>query len=150
MHTDTLTDRVIAVDYGKSLPDMIAAGHYDWVNPNITAAKFPIVGTGTKQFRTKLFSFGLRISSEDAVAAMKAENFAPGDHVHGLAYGAAFPDKQLKNPIACLGSSARVRSFRFVVCLDRSDGERRLCLSGWDGDWSGYWRFLAVQEVSGA
>jgi len=149
LNTDTLTDRVIAVDYGASLPDMIAAGKYDWVNEAITPAKFPVVGIGTKRYRTKLFAFDRRISSENAVAAMKAEKFTPADHVHGLAYGAAFPDEQRNNPIACLGSSAQVRGNRSVVCLSRRGAERGLDLYRWRGDWLDRWRFLAVQEVSG-
>jgi hypothetical protein len=70
MNTDTITDRVIAVDFGASLPNMIAAGKYDWVNTNITADKFPVEGAGKKVFHTTLFHFGCYISSEDAVAAM--------------------------------------------------------------------------------
>jgi hypothetical protein len=148
MNTDTTTDRVLAVDYSLSLQAMIATGKYDWVNADITAGRFPIEGTGTKRFRTKLFHFDRNISSEDAVAAMEKEQFAPAGHLHGLAFGATFPEEQRKYPIACLGSSARVDRRRYVVCLCRDVGERRLDLDDWDGDWSAYWRFLAVQEVS--
>jgi len=147
MHTNTIMDRIIAVDYDTSLRAMIAAGRYDWANDKITPEHFPVEGTGMKRFRTTLIDARGYTSSEDAVAAMKAENFAPGDHVHGLAYGAAFPDKQLKNPIACLGSFARVRSFRFVVCLSKGLAVRCLGLDRWDRGWGDIWRFLAVQEV---
>jgi len=150
LNTDTLTDDLIAVDCGMSLPDMIAAGKYDWVNPDITADRFPVVGTGTKRFRTKVFDFGRLFSSEAVIAAMKAETFLPGDHVHGLAYGAAFPEEQRKNPIACLGSHAQVDGFRRVVCLDGGGAGRSLRLVSWGGGWGGDWRFLAVQEVSAA
>ncbi len=150
MNTDTVTERVITVDYSLSLQAMIAAGKYDWVNDDIMAERFPIVGTGRKTFRTKLFDFGRNVSSEDSVAAMKAENFMPGDHVHGLAYGAAFPEEQRKHPIACLGSSARVAGDRDVVCLYGGDARRSLDLRDWDDGWNDEWRFLGVQEVSGA
>jgi hypothetical protein len=150
MNTDTITDRVIAVDYGRPLADMIAAGKYDWKNSDITAARFPVEGTGKKQFRTKLFHFDRCISSEDAVAAMKAENFIPGTHVHGLAFGATFPEEQRKHPIVCLGSSAQVYGRRFVVCLFGNDAKRDLHLSFWGVGWDGRWRFLGVQEVSDA
>jgi len=148
MNTDTktTTDRVIVVDYGKPLADMIAAGKYDWVNPDITAERFPVEGTGKKTFRTKLFAFGRYISSDDAVAAMKEEGFTPATHVHGLAFGAAFPEKQRKYPIACLGSSAQVHGDRYVVCLNGNDDERFLGLS----DWGVCWRYLGVREVSAA
>jgi hypothetical protein len=83
---------------------MIAAGKYDWVNPNITADKFPFQGTAKKTFCTKLFAFDHSISSEDAVAATRKENFTPPNHVHGLAFGATFPDEQRNYSIPCLGS----------------------------------------------
>jgi hypothetical protein len=33
MNTETIADLTIAVDYGASLLNMIAAGHYGWVSP---------------------------------------------------------------------------------------------------------------------
>jgi hypothetical protein len=57
-----LTDCVVAVDYGTSLPDMIAAGKYDWVDDAIMPDHFPVDGTGTNKFRTKLFDFDRSIS----------------------------------------------------------------------------------------
>lgn len=152
MHTDTktITEPVIVVDYGASLPDMIAAGKYDWTSPEITAERFPVAGAGKKAFQAKLFDFGRYISSEDAVAAMKEEEFTPATHVHGLAFGSTFPEEQHKYPIACLGSSARVHGHRHVVCLGRGDDERHLSLGDWSGDWDDYWRFLGVREVSDA
>jgi hypothetical protein len=96
MNTDIVTDLVIAVEFYTSLLNMIAAGHYDWVNPDITTERFPIESTATKEYRTKLFHFDRPISSEDAVAAMKKEDFTPATHVHGLAFGATFPGEQLK------------------------------------------------------
>jgi hypothetical protein len=150
MKTDTITDRVIVIDHSLSLEAMIAAGKYDWKNDDITAERFPIEGSGTKKFSAKVFHFDRRISSEDAVAAMEKEQFAPATHIHGLAFGAAFPEEQRKYPIACLGSSARVRGSRGVVCLSGGGGGRCLDLCGWRGGWYDRWRFLAVQEVSEA
>jgi len=37
----------LIIDYTMSLADMITAGGYDWVNPNITEANFPIMMKGT-------------------------------------------------------------------------------------------------------
>jgi hypothetical protein len=148
MNTDTITDGVIAVDYGMPLCDMIAAGKYDWVSPDITPEKFPVEGSGTKTFGATLFHFVQPISSEGAVAAMTAENFTPATHVHGLAFGAAFPDEQRKHSIVCLGSSALVLGLRLVVCLYGGRAGRHLNLGGWSGDWYNDYRFLAIREVS--
>src|SRR5262245_15280609 len=146
----TVPEPLIEIDFSQTLEAMIAAGRYDWVNSDITAKNFPVEGEGKKTFRTKLFHFGRNISSEDAVAAMEKENFAPATHVHGLAFGATFPDEQRTYPIVCLGSSARVHFSRSVVCLHGGDAYRGLDLYVWDGDWDDYWHFLAVQEVSDA
>jgi hypothetical protein len=92
MNTDTLADPVIAVDFGKPLADMIAAGNYGWFNPDITVVNFPVEDTGKKRFSARLFHFGRSVSSEDAVAAIKKANFAPASLAHGLSFGAAFPE----------------------------------------------------------
>lgn len=139
------------IDFGQTLEAMIAAGKYDWVNDYITAKIFPVEGSNKKKFRNRLFHFDSNIiSSDDAVAAMEKEKFTPGTHVHGLAFGATFPDEQRKYPIACLGSSSQVDFPRDVVCLDRDGDGRGLNLYRWDGGWVDSWRFLGVQEVSGA
>jgi hypothetical protein len=141
---------IITVNYGMSLHDMIAAGKYDWVDSGIAPAKFPVAGKGIIRFKPKLFHFSRYISSEDAVAAIEKEKFLPAKHEHGCAFGAANPDEQRKYPIACLGSSARVSAVLRVVCLGRGDAKRYLSLSYLRGDWDDPWRFLGVQEVSGA
>jgi hypothetical protein len=152
MNTDTITDTdlITTIDFGQPLEAMVAAGKYDWTHPKITADRFPVEGTGIKKFRNKPFHFNRYISSEDVVAAMKQEGFEPATHVHGIAFGATFPDEQRKYPIACLGSSARVDGHRFVVCLRRGVAGRDLSLYFWGGDWGGDWRFLGVQVVSDA
>jgi hypothetical protein len=150
MNTRTHTDDLITeVDFGHSLENMIAAGRYDWTNSDITAKKFPVIGNGKKKFRNRLFHFNHGTSSEDAVATMERESFAPATHVHGLAFGAAFPNEQRMYPIACLGSSLG-RLDRLVVCLDGSGTGRALRLCYWYDGWDGDWRFLGVQEVSDA
>lgn len=146
----TDTDLITTIDLRQTPQSMIAAGKYDSINSNITGVTFPVEGTGTKNFRNRLFYFGRYISSEDAVAAMKKEGFEPATQVHGLAFGAAVPDEQGKYPIACLGSSAEVDGRRVVVYLGMCNAERCLDLYYWAIGWRGYWRFLAVQEVSDA
>ena len=152
MNTDTITDTdlITTIDFGQSLKAMIAAGNYDWKNDAITTNRFPVKGTGIKKFRNKPFHFNRYISSEDVVAAMKQAGFEPATHVHGIAFGAAFPDEQRKYPIACLGSSAQADGNRGVVDLIGGGAERYLSLRGWVDGWGDFWRFLGVQVVSDA
>jgi hypothetical protein len=53
MNTDTISTGIIAVDYSKSLQNMMADGSYDWVNPAITPKGFPITAVGIVQIRDK-------------------------------------------------------------------------------------------------
>lgn len=140
---------ITEIDFGQTLEHMIAAGKYDWQSEYVTANKLPVGGRGKKTFRNKLFYFGHDISSGGAVAVIEKQKFVPATHVHGLAFGATFPDEQRKYPIIFLGSSAQVNGDRNVVGLSRNDNGRNLSLYGWDGDWHDHYRFLGVQEVSG-
>ena len=53
MNTDTISTGIIAVDYSKSLQNMMADVSYDWVNPAIThVATVLCEGFSTKQRRS--------------------------------------------------------------------------------------------------
>ena len=74
MNIDTIHSVRIAVDYGKSLQEIIAEAKYDWVNGDITAKHFPLVGKGVVQFEPKIFHFGKAMSSKGAARAITTEN----------------------------------------------------------------------------
>ena len=141
---------MLSVDYSRSLEVMIAAGHYDWKNDDITAKRFPLKGDGTQQFEAKLFHFNRNVSSEQAVEAIKADGWEPAQIEHLLAFGEKFPEEQRKYPIIALGSVARVGGDRHVPCLSRGGARRRLRLGWWDVDWYDDYRFLAVRKLSSA
>ncbi len=139
---------ITEIDFSMTLHSMIAAGQYDWMNDHITADRFLVAGSGKKRCRNKLFHFAYDISSDNAVAAMEKEEFKPGDHVHGLAFGATFPDEQRKHSIACLGSFGRVGGDRRVLCLGKGVVGRTLFLRRWGDGWDRFWCLLGVQDVS--
>ena len=141
---------MLSVDYSRSLEVMIAAGHFDWTNSDITAKRFPVVGKGVEQFEAKLFHFNRNVSSEQAVEAIKADGWEPAQIEHLLAFGEKYPEEQRKYPIIALGSVARVGGHRRVPCLHRRGAERYLYLRWWDYGWFGYFRFLAVRKLSSA
>jgi hypothetical protein len=144
----------VSVDYAKKLPDMIAAGRFDWANSDITPKRFPIKGTGVVEWETKVFHFNRYISSDDAVTAIKADDkqnpWEPAPIEALLAYAAKHPDEQRQYPIIGLGSVAEVYGYRFVPGLHRSGAGRVLNFGWWDGDWRDGCRFLAVRKLSSA
>jgi hypothetical protein len=138
------------VNFDETLPEMIAAGQFDWTNGDITPERFPVRGNGQKKYAFKLYEPKRTLSSEAVIALMEADGFPAASHEAGLAFARDFPKEQLKRPIATLGSSAEVDGHRYVLCLHRNGAERFLFLSIWANDWSGRWGFLGAREVSAA
>lgn len=136
------------VDCGMTLEQMIAAGNYDWVNPDITPERFPIKGTTRREEEPELVHFNRDISSDDAIAELDKRNMEPADIVDLLAFGAKYPDIQRKFPVVALGSVAGVHGYRAVACLGRSGAGRGLSLYWFGGGWSGHCRFLARRKRS--
>ncbi|MGB4943415.1 MAG: hypothetical protein WBO92_04915, partial [Candidatus Moraniibacteriota bacterium] len=64
--------RQIALDYRLTLEQMIALGCYDRKNSDITAERFPLVGSGVAELETKPFHFNKRVSSESAIQLIAA------------------------------------------------------------------------------
>ena len=140
----------LSVDYSRTLEQMIAAGHYDWKNDDITAKRFPLKGDDIEQPETKIFHFDRDMSSEAVVEAIKAGGWEPGKIEHLLAFGEKYPEEQRKYPVIALGSVAEVSGGRLVPYLYRSGAGRDLYLFWWGCDWDGYCRFLAVRKLSSA
>lgn len=137
------------VNRDLSLKEMISAGHYDGgVNSDITAERFPIVGSGSEMVEFKLVDFGRNVESDEAAADLSKGGWHAADIAEGLAFGAAFPAAQLKNPIPLLGSVAKVWGYRYVACLYRVDSKRFLYLFRWGDGWFAYYRFLAARKCS--
>jgi Tfp pilus assembly protein PilZ len=147
-------DDLLVVDYAETLEQMIAAGRYDWVNSDITATRFPIVGSGVKKFEFKLDHPNRNISSKDEVRRVlkidTAKPWMPAKIEHQLSFGKQFPEEQRKYPIVALGSVVKLSGHRRVPGLWGNDAGRGLDLFWWEGDWRGRCRFLLVREVSEA
>jgi hypothetical protein len=142
----------ITVDYTKSLADMIAAGKYNWMNRDITAANFPVTGkglsteqVGTVKLKIVLFHPNRDIESEDVVKELDQKGLCPATLPELLAYGARYRKTQHKFPILALGSSwVHPLGFRFVPRLQGNSRKRCLQLRGWDMCWHRDCRFAAV------
>lgn len=138
------------VDFGKSFEEMVAAGRYDWSDPNFTPERFPIVGSGTVATDAKLFHFGRDMKSDAVERELAAAGYRSATLAELLAFGAAFPEVQRQFPVIALGSVSWVGGVRRVPALGWRGAERRLDLPWNVHDWLGLCRFLAVRLVAQA
>lgn len=136
----------LTLDYGMSLEQMVAAGHYDWTNSDITTKRFPIVGSGVVEFEHKLFHFDRNVSSEEADRLIIVDGWQPAKIEHLLAFGAAKPEEQRKFPVVALGSVAEFDGKRRVPYLYGVGSGRDIHLRWRGDDWLGCYRFLAVRN----
>ena len=150
--TAVANPELLSVDHSKTLEQMIADGHYDWVNSDINPERFPMKGEGVEELEWKEFHFDFDIKSDDAKTRIETADtgnpWIPARIEHLLAYGTKFPDKQRQYPIVGLGSVGKVLVGRCVPRLGRVGSSRDLSLSWWVGGWPRRCRFLAVRKAS--
>ncbi len=149
----------VVVDFSQDLGQMISAGGYDSVHPEITAEHFPVKGIGKTAVKVELLHFDRYFNNGDAVIAeLEAVNQWLAEQKAGyryrfarieelLALGATQRDLQRKFPIAALGSiRLHPGGSRDFADLD-GGGRRRYLHLGRVGDgFRDGWRFAVVRE----
>lgn len=127
---------------------MIAAGKYDWVNPDITQEHFPFQGQNRQQKEVTLFHFKRTMSSEDAISEIVKRGFQPANIEDLLALGSQYPDLQTQFVIGALGSVWQAPDgHRKVPCIGWGGWGRYLHLRWFESDWGEDCRFLAVRKI---
>lgn len=149
----TTTGFKCMVNYDLSLREMIAAGNYNSVHKDISADNFHINGKGITETSFEIWGFNQYCSAYDDLApydrsvrsamlvSMCCSGLRGANIAEGLAFGAAFPEKQRESPIFILGAVTESgdRPFFFLK------GSRRFLDLHWDV-WSFYVRFLMVRK----
>ena len=135
----------LVVDYAQSFKQMIVAGHYDWLNPDIEK-NFSVQGTGTVNLDTELVHFNRNIGSDEALKELDHLGYRAATAEELLAFGAAYTEKQLEFPIVALGTVRRVGGNRRVLYLWRAGLGRGLDLYWFGLGWHGPDRFLVVRK----
>lgn len=126
----------------QPLSSLIKKRKFDWVNPDITDERFPIPDRLWNDY--KLFHFGERVSSEEAVERMQKQGYEPANS-HELLQWNDWNEEDFV--VVALGSVAGVYGYRYVLCLHRCGLEYPLLLLyRWDDVWLDYYRFLAVRN----
>jgi hypothetical protein len=138
----------LITDYGLPLAELVGAGNYDSVSPDITEAHFP-VGWGPPNAESFLVHFHHPVSSKAVVDEMKRHDLRPATMPELLAFGAQHHGPQHEYfPILALGSIWEdPTGYRRMARIFGHPNDRRLDL-GWDDDseWGQFYRFLAVEK----
>lgn len=83
----------LTVDYSQPLEKMVAAGHYDWVDPDITDNRFPLQGSGTVNSTARLTYFNEWVTSGEVLRRLGEQGLRPAILPELLAFGVKYPDK---------------------------------------------------------
>jgi len=135
------------VDYNESVEDAVRAGHYDWVNPDISSDHFSTTQKGSRHVEMKLIHFGRVISSKEALKELDRMGYRPAELHEILAFGREHPEVQLKFPIIGLASAWRGdRGGACVPYLAGHGSKRPLHLYWLEVDWHDVCRFAALSK----
>lgn len=160
----------VIIDHKKSLADMIAAGKYDYINPNIVEKNFPIqqrpsvseadIQSSGNPYRTLgvqndnstnivLVHLNKAVKTSEVLVYMDKHGLRPARIEELLAFGEKYPAVQREFPVVALGSVwVDSDGDRSVACLRRHGSERSLYLRWADPDstWDEIYRFAAVSK----
>jgi hypothetical protein len=138
---------VVSVDYSQSFEQMVKAGGYDQVSPDITPGHFPVKGEGKKEVKIRLIIFNSSVSSDTAIKMMADSGYRPAKFEELCALGAQYPDLQNDYAIIALGTIWPFhRVSQFVPSIRRNNLGRCMDTSEWESAWGSYCRLAAVKE----
>ncbi|MEK7638666.1 MAG: hypothetical protein AAB388_00750 [Patescibacteria group bacterium] len=150
--TTISSDRPVVVEANQSLAARIDAGHYDFVDSDIQS-NFKVESV-TADYEAQLVTvaFNRGISSENAVAEIKAYGLRPANTSECIAYGATIAKARYQFDLgpppywlACFGSIATFNGERHVLVLGGWNGVWGLHLGRWELGWGPNERLLAVR-----
>lgn len=136
----------LTIDYTESLAEIVTAGTYDYVSPDITEEHFP-TAEGVAKIEAVLVHFDRVVTSDDVLHALEHLDLRPGTVFELAAFGEQRPDLQCQFPIIALGFVwAAPDCGRRVVYLWEKPEYRELSLIWYDDDWPAPCRFLAFRK----
>jgi hypothetical protein len=139
---------LLTIDYGTPLDELVAAGNYDYISPDITEEHFR-VGLGGRDIESFVVHLHRPTSTDNVVNEMDRHDLRPATIPELLAFGAKYPNPQREFPILALGSTwdDPQSGYRRAARILEHPSDRRLDLA-WDHgvEWHQLYHFLAVQK----
>lgn len=138
----------VMVDYTQTPEQMIRAGQYDDVDPDVTGDHFPIIRSGQRKVEIVLFHFSQEyISSDKVTSEINEAGFRYAISSELLALGAQYPKLQEQFTIVTFSPFWKSpEGNRLVLYLCQSNTKRCLWLHTLDRRWSNHWWFAAVRK----
>ncbi len=124
----------LRVDPSKSYNDLITAGYYDQIDPEINSQNFPVQSADTTKnlVVAKLFRFEDPISGPSAVKKIKQAGYRPATMAELLTFGATYPEIQKFLPIVALGTTCPDKKLPAdLVPILGSDNNERIIYTDW-------------------
>lgn len=115
----------ITVDYNQTLEEMIAAGQYDVVRPDITPDNFPINQQNQNEAEIHIILFDRPMESDEVIAEFEKLGLRPAKLPEPLAFGAKHLHTQSWFAVIALGSSWEHPGGRLAPYLSNIDDEVR-------------------------
>lgn len=140
----------LSVDYTRSEQEMVDAGNYDYVSPDIQevflGANLPKT---IVRFKARLFKFDFIPYSSWITQRMKEEGFRAANKAEILALGELYPDFQKEGSIVALRASFHDDDYLddafYVILLSYKDNKRTLNVCDYEYLKESMW-FLGVQD----
>ena len=146
-----VTNHEVILDCDMSLEEMVTAGKYDWGNLGINAKNFKFKKSkGKVRVTIKLICFNKFMSYREVLKWFSRHGLRPGNLPELLAFGAAYPEKQIEFPVVQVGTLWRIKRRRGSrgLYLRRGKKERGLSAVWLEHGFLSYYRFIAVHKNS--
>jgi hypothetical protein len=147
MSVERSDDFWIVLDERRSLKEMIAAGYYISVAPDLL--RFPVpehVLETELELNVQLLRFSEALTTDEVLNWMKEHGYRPARIDEFLALGAMYPQLQVRFPIVELGSACIVSGEQKVACLVHGLCKRTVELYPFNASWNTDYRFAAVRQ----
>ena len=95
-------DFKVLVSAGETFADLIAKSNYGWVNPWVTAQRFPVQPQDPCERKIVLLNFGREkrvVTLGEAIAEARERRLVRPTHVDCLRFGAQHPGRQIETPV---------------------------------------------------
>ncbi|OGY99831.1 MAG: hypothetical protein A2945_02445 [Candidatus Liptonbacteria bacterium RIFCSPLOWO2_01_FULL_52_25] len=136
----------LRVGGNRTTEQVVAAGHYDWVNPNITKEKFPMRLRPEGKIEIELLEFDFDPTSEQVLAEATKRGLERPMYEDALLFGEQHSEEQRKNTIVFLHEPQVSDGFLSVVVLCAGGAGRGLGLDWFGGRWDRSYRFAFVRR----